>query len=904
MTENAIPRGVSGRADLLRLLAAAPREHLTLGHDARGWLGYARTPRQQSAPPTPDVTEAKAPADDTGERDFPTPLPLQLPSLYGILERRAIEPAAPGEAPPEQPPLRPGDPRAEPAASVCRAQDSDLVPRARLLPILRQGLAGARPGGVDLDKLVRQAARLNTPRHLPRRSARRWDPDLHVLLDLSEALWPYRHDFWRLRDWLGRECGRHALAFQACRDGPPDASWRMPPAGSRLLIVGDLGQLHPPQGPAAWLGFLERLRRARVEPLALVPLGAGQLDPGLVRAVPQLRWSPDAGKHPQRHAAPAPPPGLDELLAQCAALRRVDPALLRALRRINPAAPLDAGLEGALWNHPDVRAGNACDLNGAAGDFHRSRFQRLPAALQAATWRLADKHHAHLRAVVQHEETLHLAAHARPELQERMAAAIAAANVFFSAAASVLVMDRDSAWRAVIGDVLRRADAATAAFSPVFQQLAAACFQPGERLPAWAELPELVATDYPEAPYWLIEDAAGGRLLLSPRPPAARQIAYGPPLQLASLELRDAQGRRSPWIAPQGRTLTLAEREGRGLLELRSRDETLRLGYFRRPRGIAAWGRDGQGLLVQLPSLAGHRALFREDDLLAMPPLEGDSDPRTHLHSRTPQFWKTQAYGLTFGLDPYGAYADLELQGVTQRLRWIEPGEFSMGSPPEEPERDSGEGPRHRVRITRSFWLADTACTQALWQAVMGENPSRFQQGQDAPRRPVENVSWDDVQRFLERLRLPGADLPSEAEWEYACRAGTDTPFSFGANIAPEQVNYDGNYPYAGGNKGLYRESTVPVASLPANSWGLYEMHGNVWEWCADGLRDYADRPEADPRGPAGAAPRVVRGGSWFNDAGWARSASRSRFGRGYRDDDLGFRLALRSEEPSQAAEP
>jgi sulfatase modifying factor 1 len=198
-----------------------------------------------------------------------------------------------------------------------------------------------------------------------------------------------------------------------------------------------------------------------------------------------------------------------------------------------------------------------------------------------------------------------------------------------------------------------------------------------------------------------------------------------------------------------------------------------------------------------------------------------------------------------------------------------------MGSPPDEPERYEDEV-QHEVTLSRGFWLADTACTQAFWQAVTGSNPSGFK---DDPRNPVEQVSWDDVQAFIAELerRLPGLPvrLPTEAEWEYACRAGTTTPFSFGENITPELVNYDGNYPYAGGEKGLYRQKTVPVASLPANPWGLYEMHGNVWEWCADWYGDYPTEPQVDPQGPQTGDDRVLRGGSWSYIGGYVRSAYR-----------------------------
>ena len=157
------------------------------------------------------------------------------------------------------------------------------------------------------------------------------------------------------------------------------------------------------------------------------------------------------------------------------------------------------------------------------------------------------------------------------------------------------------------------------------------------------------------------------------------------------------------------------------------------------------------------------------------------------------------------GRDEYGLYVDFRIGDAVQRLRWIVPGEFLMGSPESQAERLDWET-QHRVILTQGYWLADTACTQALWQAVLDDNPSGFK-GED---RPVENVSWDDTQRFIARLNelIPGGGfrLPTEAEWEYACRAGTTTAFWFGDQVSPEQVNYNGDYPYAGGSKGQNRE--------------------------------------------------------------------------------------------------
>jgi formylglycine-generating enzyme len=145
---------------------------------------------------------------------------------------------------------------------------------------------------------------------------------------------------------------------------------------------------------------------------------------------------------------------------------------------------------------------------------------------------------------------------------------------------------------------------------------------------------------------------------------------------------------------------------------------------------------------------------------------------------------------------------------------------------------------------------------------------------------------------------VPGleARLPTEAEWEYACRAGTTTPFSFGEDITPDQVNYDGNYPYHGSQKGRYRGETVEVASLPANPWGLYEIHGNVWEWCQDWYGAYPEGPVTDPTGPATGVRRVLRGGSWFSPGRSARSAFRTLYEPGIPDDLFSCRLALGPE--------
>lgn len=266
-----------------------------------------------------------------------------------------------------------------------------------------------------------------------------------------------------------------------------------------------------------------------------------------------------------------------------------------------------------------------------------------------------------------------------------------------------------------------------------------------------------------------------------------------------------------------------------------------------------------------------------------------------------------------WGEDRFGPFVEFSVDDVVQPMRWIRPGRFWMGSPETEVGRDTDEL-RHEVTITQGFWLADTPCSQALWQAVTGENPSRFVH----PERPVEQVSFEDVESFLERLgqRVPGLEprLPTEAEWEHACRAGTETATYAGdldlqgENNAP--VLHD--IAWYGGNSGVdfdledgvdssgWKEKqfehdkagTRIVGSKESNPWGLYDMLGNVYEWCQDWYGPYDLRIDKDPTGLEKGSSRVFRCGAWYSAARDVRAACRGRNHPSLRRYSLGFRLA------------
>jgi formylglycine-generating enzyme required for sulfatase activity len=300
-------------------------------------------------------------------------------------------------------------------------------------------------------------------------------------------------------------------------------------------------------------------------------------------------------------------------------------------------------------------------------------------------------------------------------------------------------------------------------------------------------------------------------------------------------------------------------------------------------------------------------------------------------------------WAVDFGSDSYGLYATFEIKPVRQRMRWIPPGRFFMGS---QEGRDYGrgnEGPQHEVIITHGYWMFDTPCTQGLWSVLMGDNPSYFPD----PERPVEQVPWEDAVGFAKKLNerlardypsnakglIDGWErlqfrLPTEAEWEYACRAGTtgDTysgDLDFQGEIKTEILD---SIAWYGGNSGRAYDlkkswemtslkdlqadqkkgGTRKVAQKSPNAWGLYDMLGNVWEWCQDWHGEYPVEPVErvkDPIGPTGGTARVIRGGSWFDPAWVLSSACRDMFDPGSRSSNLGFRLLSSAHRATESGE-
>ena len=277
----------------------------------------------------------------------------------------------------------------------------------------------------------------------------------------------------------------------------------------------------------------------------------------------------------------------------------------------------------------------------------------------------------------------------------------------------------------------------------------------------------------------------------------------------------------------------------------------------------------------------------------------------------------TRAWAATAGAAPMPAGVASE-PGVPANFVYIRGGTFTMGSPSDEVSRSGDEGPQHQVRLS-DFYMSRYEVTVAEFRRFVEDGYSTdAENNQDAlnwrhgvsrqlrssseDNHPVIYVSWNDAVKYCKWLSFKTGKsfrLPTEAEWEYACRAGTQTPFNSGYNLTTAQANYDGNYPYDNNQKGVYRQNTVAVNSFTSNAWGLYNMHGNVWEWCSDWYKEsyYAEcKAKGTVSNPDNQEPgshRVLRGGGWGDDAGGCRSAGRRSLTPAYRSCSVGFRLVF-----------
>ncbi|MCP5518556.1 MAG: formylglycine-generating enzyme family protein [Verrucomicrobiales bacterium] len=889
-----------GRSDLLLCLSAMP--NAPIGFLARlcGLESHARTPSEEradhraprgrgtvepvSVAPVPEPAPASSesprttflcamtaashdPADAAAEDD------LLLKAERLLNEGNAITPAELEEQPSKPPPPRP-----------------PLVPWARLWPFLRRSLGRLRESSrPDLRRLVRAMAAQRPITRVPRARHPAWPDRLTIVADRRRDLALFREDLDALIDQLERQ---HATGCVEVVNVPSNAALPDPPAtGEAVLVLGDLGFLSGDRELAnGWRSYLRSLERAGNPRAALVLGPRNRWDAALPAETPVAVWdrreSRPAGRDGHRPRPPLSPErrqaAVQQLLTLLAPSVRVETGLLRVARHLLGGAA-DVGTEYDAWHDPraandevfamGVRAVESLELEEA---FRR----QVSEPVKAAWLDWVRRWHRYLAETIRTDELLKFSRFGAPVPADEVAAA---RRVQQRAAARLLELGREGeAGRAVAirdgyWDWHRRGYARSPVEARAIEEHLAV---------GWAVFRHLQGGQHVEVPEDLDSELVAQVLRVLERVPAVETLwevrQHG-----AALHLR-------PWVAPRSRQNPTPLSIGVPLAQLRARRAHIQVTVKEvdeTPTTHSFITSDARRLAFGLGNPERIRLLTDCAEL--------------DLRAITRPAWATR-----LAQDAFGLVAEFAVDGVSFRLRWIPPGSFQMGSPEDEKGRYEDESPRHLVTISRGFWLGETPCTQAQWKAVMGDEPSNFR----GEQRPVESVTWDDCVAFCERLgeRVPGLPfrLPTEAEWEYACRAGTGSAFNDGSDCT-EPRGEDPALKQLGWYGKNSAGETHPVGGKEPNGWGLYDLHGNVWEWCADRAEwtgsevvteGYVDGA-VDPMSWKGAR-RVVRGGSIWYFARSCRSAYRFALVPGNRDRSRGFRLAAGQELRSGASGP
>ena len=763
-----------------------------------------------------------------------------------------------------------------------------LMPWSRLWPFLHraQSLRSEGPSPA-LRPLVAALARLAPPTRIPRVPVWRWLRGSWILFDFRDALFPFHDDMLGLLDRWRRLFGAEACVAISCRSGEPPHA--LPPPGTPVLYLGDFGMLENKEDPTgiawergnmrSWVDYARRLRRRGCAARALVPCPRERWDPAIASAWTCAYWSESEAPPPvDRGRAPlAPEPArnreaLEQLTTRAAPAVHVEMALLRALRRLLPRDLSHPGVEYDFF-HACSRVLSVVFLPFEAAEKARPRFRKLDPEIKRAVVRLLRRHHADCAEVIRARETL-LLADCEAEMDD---------DREFDQALRII----QSADRALL-ELLNAGDVGAARRDGFdgWQQSELECIT--ER-----------TVEEVAAAWKMTQKLFGNETAVRPQAIADQDLTWLEVI-LNEFQTREAllkfhrvggQFRRDPPLETNSRTPAFVLPTGNRAIEV-------------------AWTPEQGEMTVRELDSAEERVLENAD---AHRRIELRSDRAIlTLEGLEPPEWATR-----FGWDRFGLFADFSVNGVTFPLRWVPPGEFMMGSPEDEPGRFEREGPQHQVTISHGFWLGETPVTQGQYAAVMGDQPSKLPHAGD--EAPAENVSWDACQKFCQILAGQVTDLdpelkfrlPSEAEWEYACRAGTTTalytgPLTIQGNNGPELdaiAWYVGN---SGVDSPDWRETqykhtrpgTHPVKQKDPNPWGLYDMLGNVWEWCQDTRHDSYEGAPVDGGAwcDQDAGERVDRGGSWGDGADHCRAAFRGGAKPDQPDHILGFRLVLAAD--------
>lgn len=858
-----------GRADLLNALRLAEQQQEVSPDHLAGMLGFRRTGADfRQVQPDPDNNDPKPDEVRITARSTVTPKPTNerpplSTSMWMLTELRRFDLHPPKD---EEVPSSQSDDATQPRS--LRDEEGDprcpeplpalpLVERHRLWPALRHSLSEERRHGVDLAALVRSLARAHLPPQLPQRRDRRWVNDVLVIWDTSVRLTPYQADFEMIVSEVGARHGGVGLRLWRLH-GQPEAGfdYREVHSAGLVLVLSDLGNLAVDEGlRAGWRRVLHACRAQGARVVAWLPHGERLVDREAAElGAMHCLVSRSVRRGPVRHGAGTAAirgerqrlAGLREtLLVRAAVCLQLEVALLRRLRKTDAALQAEPGVEAMAWNHqPVVRTSlvsRALAPEHAAG--YRKQFSMLSAEIQGEVLREVTEVHSREGRSTEMVETLIWQTYARPEVAAAQDDTVQIARQWCRNLAAKLQRD------ALQGES-RPADrdfaadlASRTAHDAYFVKTQSEWFDSVWGVSGLRRVPDGMSAER-------AFQARQRAHLQSSRP----VMNYRPVLRQGEIWLEENSSSPLTRIRAIGPAWSLAD------------------AVVTDPSGKNQQLTFGRELVRVAPrSLENSEVLLRCE--LGQLKWENISRPK----------WAS-----AWGRDKFGAFADLAVKDVVQRFRYIEPGTFFMGSPESEYGRALDEGPCHIVTITAGFWMADTACTQALWLVVTGKSAGHTSANSSLP---VESISWDDCRNFFYRLQkilsLPCAiGLPTEAEWEYSCRAGDAFIGMDLEKIIDSSQRGDTNLP-------------SPIASVknaPPNPWGLFQMTGNISEWCHDRQRNYSNRNLMDPDGGQSGEKRVVRGGAWDLPVTRSRPASRHAIRKSIRRKGTGFRFVIRRD--------
>lgn len=850
-------------ADIVRLMAYYSPEQL---HKTLGFLGVNRLikPEKIIKIQFPENEEPKQP-----ERKPPTKLrkeseppkievrkPLSL--QYWVVTEAKFEPKK-NFAPPRAEPSKTKEIDYDPLQPTTNAY-YPLATKKRWWPALNKQ-RDQRSYGVNIKEWVRLSALAKWPTTIPKKQAYFSWQHASLIIDTSFHLVPFNEDFLIFLKEIKKL--KIAERLDIIQHRPGQGAVKLHAASQALFILSDLGACtrSPLTAAQNWLSMLNGPIKKNCPIVAWLPSSAGRVPSILLAHITVIPWHEASQfiaikKHQalsQTANVTTPEDSLEQLRIYLSMAYFAEPALLRRLRLLCTKGRSHPELESMLWafNHPDTTSGYAvAQINYHNAPSWRQKFQEFSPAQQLEFYQAVNTQHSKRQRSTLYLERILFETYAKESnLSEAIKKQIEDAKEWFNNLQKKEKNSEENQHQDFLKDLIPRLEQDALLMNNASQLVAGLATVAGINKPknlpdnAWLEHnPDLLNPTNPSKEKWAIvveqkrHQLNFVKQLINQNQPVKNALA----LQNKGVKTQPNLSQRL--ISPINNWL------------------------------YASW-QSGQNINQTRPAQQDQLSLL--DDL--------------GLHTFSINKIQKQKWQNSLGQDQYGVFCDVKIKEVTQRFRYIPPGTFLMGAPDTEEGALDREKPQHLETIQYGFWLANTPCTQELWQVVMGNNPSSFKNGNMAAQRPVENIAYsghkDSAERFLKRLQtfLPPvlkAELPTEIQWEYACRAQTTSAYWWGDKFNEKMANTNGKL-----------ETTTPVLTYPPNPWGLYDMHGNVLEWTSSAWKANL----ADDNAKEDVSRRVVRGGSWLSPPGLARAAFRSRWHLGFRNQSLGLRLLLRS---------